>query len=533
MKAIATSRLFLAITLVVTASIASLAAAIVPLNVTQAQGPAPLTVSSDPSLDGREDLGSQGVAASPGDAQGILAAADALERFFRVNGESTFGSSVFPLADGFLVFTGHGQRLNVTKLDPSGDVAFSKDLNCGANGWFKSIAATPDGGYLLGGLMNTSPQYGFVLKLGSDLACQWSKRFDSLGHAWVDGARPTVDGGSLVLVRDASGFGVVKLDASQEVEWQKRLYLGSAGNQTAVYDIYENTYLDGSSQPHCGGIVLFGGVQNTTADSDWDLVLAALSCDGNALLWQRQIGGADWEGSYVSAGGVSDRAGGIVLTGDHNGTNTQDADLVVVATTESFGTQRSALFAPFHISGTTTLSTTVTIGSIQDLDSPGNDSVRGNYGGPSFIPLSDGNLLLAGHTDFPGASVLGVFLVKMQPDLDLLWQTLYGTYDTLNCSVVSESAAGLQVTGTRYALPGGEAALFMQVSPDGENSGEYLARETGDFTMTVVSPAITTPSFTLDGGTLQVADQTCTTEDTTAWLIHPSRAHLPVVLKPF
>jgi hypothetical protein len=527
MKAIAARELLLVIILVVVVSIAAM---IGPATGTQAEGPAPQSLSGDPSLGG-PDLANQGLPASRSDAQRIAAADDVLERFFRVNGESTVGSSVFPLADGFLVFAGHGEHLNATKLDLSGNVAFSKDLNCGANGWFKSIVATADGGYLLGGLINTSPQYGFVLKLGSDLTPQWSKRFDSFGeHVWVDGARPTADGGSIVLVRDVEGFGIVKLDASRNVEWQKRVYLGSAGNQTSVYDIYENTYLDGSSQLHCGGIVFFGAVQNTTADSDWDLVLAALSCDGNTILWQRRIGGASWEGSYTIGTTVYDRAGGIVVVDDHNGTNTQDADLLVVATGESFGTQRSDLFVPFHISGTVTLSTTVAIGSSRDLDSAGNDSIDGNFGGPCLIRLADGNLLLVGHTDFPG-SVLGLFLVKMQPDLDLLWQALYGTYDTLNSSGVSESAAGLQVVGGRFDLPGGAAAVFMQVSPDGDNSGEYLIRETGEFTMTTVSPAITTPSFTLDGGTLQVADQTCTAEDTTAWLIHPSRAHLPIVLK--
>jgi len=473
-----------------------------------------------------------GITAIPNEP-GNLPNAAAMERFFRVNNEATSGRAVFAVADGFLVFTRHGTRINATKFGTAGAIVSSKDLNCGIDGWIKTIVTTADGGYLIGGNRNASPQNGWVLKLASDLAYQWGKRIGTGYSAWVGGAKPTADGGTIALVRDHDGFGVIKWDASGNVQWQKRVYLGTAGYQTDVYDIYENTYLDGASQRQCGGYILYGAVQNTSDDMDWDLYLAALSCDGNTLLWQRRIGGSWWEGSAIVSGTISSWSSNLAVVQDANGTNTQNANLAVAASSGSFdnlGT--SVLLIPLTISGATTLNT-FTIGTIRHLNSADDgEYVRGPYGGPNFLRLSDGNLLVTGESDGYGNGEDDIFLVKLNPAFGILWQTGYSASndDTMYAFGLSESATDLQVAAVRRLLSG-NAALFMQVSPTGANSGEYLTRLTTTFTVTDVSPTIYTPSYALESGTMTVSNETCTAENVSAALLFTNSLYLPLILR--
>jgi hypothetical protein len=186
---------------------------------------------------------------------------------------------------------------------------------------------------------------------------------------------------------------------------------------------------------------------------------------------------------------------------------------------------------PFHIAGATTL-TTFTVGATRHLNSlDDGEYVRGPYGGPNLLRLSDGNLLLAGESDSFGGGKYDIFLVKLSPAFGIIWQTGYaGPNEEMVAYGLSESATDLQAAA-RTSRAGRNAAVFMQVSANGANSGEWLTRLTADFAVTDVSPDINPPPYTLVAGTMTVTDETCTLEDTTAALLLPRALYLPLVLR--
>ena len=279
---------------------------------------APVSFSQHPLADSPQFISSAPFDVSNGDAF--------LERFFQVNDEPTYGYSVFPVSDGYLVINRHDERHNFTKLNHAGEIVLSKDIYCDVDAWPHSAARTADGGYLIGGTRNTSPQTGYVLKLDSNLGYQWGKALSVNSHGWSI-VRETTDGGYIALVREYSGFGIAKLDASGNLLWAKRIFSGGSGDgNTDLYDIYENTYLDGTLTPQCGGYVIYGSIYRPTTDRD--LYLAGISCDGNSILWQRTIGGSSWDGSYTSSF-ISPYSSNILVISDTNSINTQNTNLAV------------------------------------------------------------------------------------------------------------------------------------------------------------------------------------------------------------
>ncbi len=260
-------------------------------------------------------------------------------RIYQVTDADTWGDSVWPTSDGYLLLsdfaTADSFALNLTEFNAAGHPVHSQNLSI-APGWPKSARATSDGGYLIGSTIKpTSNSWeGRLLKLGADLSVQWAKAFrtGSPSYAHVSGVAETADGGYIALVRDYSRFGIVKLDSTGSVEWQKGILPGSGTTRTTVYDVIENTYLDGDGRKHCGGYVLYGGIQRP--GTDWDIYLAALSCDGSSILWQRIVSGPMWEASHSEGSLFYDDFTNLTVVQERNGVNTQDADLLLAATTD-------------------------------------------------------------------------------------------------------------------------------------------------------------------------------------------------------
>ena len=110
----------------------------------------------------------------------------------------------------------------------------------------------------------------------------------------------------------------------------------------------------------------------------------------------------------------------------------------------------------------------------------------------------------------------------MQPSLDVIWQYTYST----------EEAVGLYEGNQRIlAVGGGPVGLFLSLAPDGTGEGPCITRAASHLTVSDVSPDVITPTYSLDSGTLQIADVTITTTETSASLICPSFLHLPLVLR--
>ena len=372
---------------------------------------------------------------------GLPGSGDAIEKVFKVNGQTTEGNAVFPVEDGYLVLNNHAGHQNFTKFDLYGKFLFSKDFLNADGGFPHSAVQTSDGGYLIAGLYNYQrPQAGYVAKLNSSLGVQWARKFmhnDPLCDMWVGGAKPTSDGGYLVLVKGQEAyryftqpfFGLVKLNSSGNIAWQKSLV--SVIGQTDVYDVAEisNAY------------VVYGSFDTGDAIKSWDLYLGAVKKDGSEILWQAAFSGDKFDGTFTDTSlGFSQEipnASNIVTIDTIYGEY-----LAIAAYTKSFGTNPGA----GALEGKAVMLFFVkadgsSIAPPMLLDGPKEDRIGGPYGGPNLIQLSDGNLLLGGYTLSNQYSTASAFLVKLVPDLsEIIWQKGYllgtSTYNSFTGGMV-------------------------------------------------------------------------------------------------
>ena len=446
-------------------------------------------------------------------------------RTYQVDGADTWGDSVFATPEGYLVLGDHDVpgsfATNLTLFDQGGRPLRSYDPDIMPS-WPKSARSSSDGGFLLTLLQEMDPRFkdeGRLIKLGPDLAVQWAKGVSSDGPVNATGLIETLDGGSITLLRDNRRLGILKLDADGQVAWKKSISPAASAETATAYSILENAYQDGAGKKQCGGYVLYGAVERP--GTGWDLYLAALTCDGSSLLWQRIVSGPDWEASSWEGGLFMDYTTNLVVVRDGNGQNSQDADLLLVASTRSYGTGTSLLLVPFTVKGGLTLSDAPQIGPVQILDGPGDELVVGPYGGPNLFRLGDGNLIVGGETN-DSAGLERALLAKLQPDLAVVWQYAYeaGSFTGLN-----EQGQNLLIAG------GGPPGILLRLAPDGSGQGPCLVRTDPQLALSAVSPSIVDPGYTLQDGVFQVFDVTVTLMEVDVDLLCPGFHYMPTVLR--
>ena len=174
--------------------------------------------------------------------------------------EATFGSpaeetltSVQQTVDGGFILGGYawtdtgglfggGKRdAWVIKVDAHGNLEWQKLLGTSGYDGALSILQTSDAGYVLAG--NTG-SYGslkrLIMKLDANGEIQWQKTYGGSGDTFTD-IQQTPDGGYIAAGRIEMGrkagsgnpdFGIVKLDANGNIEWQKAY--GGAGSDYAT-----------------------------------------------------------------------------------------------------------------------------------------------------------------------------------------------------------------------------------------------------------------------------------------------------------
>lgn len=464
--------------------------------------------------------------APPKNLAAALNQTQAYAGIFQVNNASTWADAILPSKDGYLVLADYAVQndfaLNLTEFSRDGHPLKSRNLSIMPS-LANTARKTGDGGVLIGAYTDrNSPREGLLIRLNADLDLQWAKVFRSDGPASVEGVMETADGGIISLVQDNWRMAVVKLDAAGNETWKKAI-LPQAGATThpgGAFDIYENTYRDAAGSKQCGGYLVYGVVQRPV--SDWDLYLAALSCDGQTLLWQRIVSGPAWETNQPTGPNESfPRSTNIVVVEDRNGRESQDADILLAATTGSYGIDEAIMLVRFTVSGAKQLTAAPVFAQVKMLDGPDAERLIGPFGGPNLISLADGNLLLAGSIRQPISGESHALLVKMQPDLTILWQYKYSMQEML--SLYDGPSAVL-------AAGGGPAGLMLRLTPDGATGGPCVTRAKSDLSLVNVSPALISASYSLGDASLQIADTSFTTEETTASLLCPLYLFEPVLV---
>ncbi|MDA9863924.1 gliding motility-associated C-terminal domain-containing protein [Flavobacteriales bacterium] len=149
---------------------------------------------------------------------------------------------------------------------------------CGNNVWFrlfgtsnseggKSIEATPDGGFIIGGHGSS----GLLLKLNSEGEAEWYHHYNALD--WIFDAIPTEDGGYAAIGRQSGEPVLLKVDADGLVEWAMR-YTGFHEMPLSLSQLDNGDFLFVANQVGVGRDVDVGRVDN----------------DGEAV-WMKRYGG--------------------------------------------------------------------------------------------------------------------------------------------------------------------------------------------------------------------------------------------------
>lgn len=227
--------------------------------------------------------------------------------------------SVLPTSDGGLLVTGFTEILAlgrsdnwILKLDAAGNIVWQKRYGLrGSIPGLRSIAPTSDGGFIIGGVRETSTgNDAWVLKLDGDGNILWEKPYGSSAFDWFTAILPLPQGGYLAAGSTESSGAVnvdawlVELDALGNLVWQKT-FGGDAFDQAVGLALAPN------------GNVLVAGDSRSFGAGGFDAWLIQVDDQGN-LLWQKAFGGSNDE-RLVSL--IPATNGGYLLVG----------------TTESFG----------------------------------------------------------------------------------------------------------------------------------------------------------------------------------------------------
>jgi regulation of enolase protein 1 (concanavalin A-like superfamily) len=342
-----------------------------------------------------------------------------------VQWEKTFGGSGFDqgrsvqqTTDGGFIIAGEtssfgagGGDVYLIKTDPNGNFLWQKTFGGSSGEWGCSVQQTSDGGYIISG---DTYSFGagyhdvYLIKTDPDGNLLWQNTFGGSGEEIGYSAQQTSDGG-YIIAGETGSFGAVKSDVyliktdpNGNLLWQKT-FGGSEWN--VGYSVKETSD---------GGFIITGYTSSFGAGYP-DVYLVKTDPNGN-LLWQKTFGGSE-DGWGLSVQQTSD--GGFVIAGEIYSYITDDSDVYLIKT-----------------------------------DPNGNLIWQKTFGGSSFDQglsvqqTTDGGFIITGQTSSFDAGENDVYLIKTDPNGNLLWQkTFGGIYDDSGCSVQQTSDGGFVIAG--------------------------------------------------------------------------------------
>ncbi|GAB3202368.1 hypothetical protein ABID22_002661 [Pontibacter aydingkolensis] len=228
-----------------------------------------------------------------------------------------------------------GEDYWVLKLSPDGTKMWDKSYGGPNQDWLKSIVVTADGGYLLGGWSssasmgdNSGSGYGYsdywIVKITADGTKVWDKTYGGTGSDMLKSMIATAEGGYLLggeSDSEASGnkvdgvksgwdYWVVKINDNGTKIWDKSLG-GSAYDsfRTLTLAIDNGYLLAGSSSAGSGSGA--GSNKSEVSKGATDYWVVKLDVDGKKE-WDRTFGGRDGEDLQAV---IKTKDGGYLLGG--------------------------------------------------------------------------------------------------------------------------------------------------------------------------------------------------------------------------
>jgi hypothetical protein len=357
-----------------------------------------------------------------------------------VQWQKTFGGSNYDEGysvqqtsdDGYIIagwtrsFGTGSDDVYLIKTDSKGNLLWQKTFGGSSNDYGYSVQRTSDGGYIIAGetwSFNNPKGDVYLIKTDPNGNQEWQKTFGGSGSDWGSSVRQTADGG-YIIAGTTDYFGVwnddvyiIKTNSEGELKWQ-RIFGGT-----------NSDWGNSVQQTYDGGYIIAGNTYSFGA-GDADVYLIKTDSGGN-LKWQKTFGGSgfDWGRSVQQ---------------------TTDGGFIIAGSTFSFG---DPYYEDIYLIKT---------------DPNGNLLWQKTFGGKdddwglSVQQASDGGYIIAGTTGSFGAGYGDVYLIKTDPNGNLLWQKTFGgsDWDGGN-SVQQTSDGGYIIAGDTYSFGAGGADVYL------------------------------------------------------------------------
>ncbi len=364
------------------------------------------------------------------DAPGIASAYEPAIQWEKTFGGSynDWGQSVQQTSDGGFIIAGGTVSFGAVdgdvyliKTDSSGNIIWQKTFGGSGDDDGYSVRQTTDGGYIIAGQTNSFGAGGwdvYLIKTDPYGNSVWQKTF---GGSKLDvgcSIQQTTDGGYIIAgYTDSFGAGgdvyLIKTDPNGNQEWQKT-FGGDVG-----YSV---------QQTSDGGYIIAGYTSSFGAGKI-DAYLIKTDPNGNQE-WQKTFGGSDLDfGNSVQ--------------------QTSDGGFIIAGTTYSFGDLNGDVY-------------------LIKTDPNGNSHWQKTFGesdgdgGDSVQQTSDGGYIIAGRTRSFGAGEAEVYVIKTDPNGNLLWQkTLGGNHYDCGMSIQQTSDEGFIIAGSTESFGAGGSDVYL------------------------------------------------------------------------
>jgi uncharacterized delta-60 repeat protein len=364
--------------------------------------------------------------------------------------------AITPTPDGNFIVAGQTMSIGtgnvaiyLLKIKPDGDTLWTKTYGGNRTTWVNAITPTPDGNFMLAGSTNSFGAGGndvYLLKIKPTGDTIWTKTYGGTGYDYGQAVTSTPDGNFLVA---GTTFGTGKVD---------------------VYLLKVNSNGDTLWTKKYGGIYAhFGKAITPTPDGNF-IVAGSTSSIGAGdevyLLKIKPNGDTIWTKTY----GGSDNDDAVAIT------PTPDENFLVAGQTSSFGAGSEVYLLKIKPDGDTLWTKT--------YEGPEPDS---DYAS-AIMPTPEGNFMVAGHTTFSSAPGSYAYLLKVNPNGDMIWKKAYSWCSANAISPAPETnfiAVGyttpdsginyhawiISIVNCRYAYKDVPFAFKIPVSGDSLNHG--------------------------------------------------------------
>jgi uncharacterized delta-60 repeat protein len=379
-------------------------------------------------------------------------------------------AAITATSDGGYVLAGHtnsygsgGYDVYLVKINDAGEVIWTQTYGGDQSDYAYSVTETADGGLIVGGITYSTGAGRFdfyLMKTDADGTLAWEKTYGGADDDQMRKVIQTADGGYL-LTGYSNSFGagwsdiyLIKTDAEGSELWNKTF--GGTDHDRA----HTALELADGSLVIAGYTVSFTSGQKESADT-W---LIKLDSGGNEI-WKNTMGTTDTDYPYDLK--LTDD-GGFIIAGYHVSFGITQRDVYLI---RADADGKELWFKGYSGAETETTERSASV---------------------HITP--DGDYLVAGHTLSTGAGASDAWLLKIDPQGEVIWsQTFGGAKDERAYAMLPTADGAVILAGYTASAGNGGADVYVQKITDVVGATAINSQITDAVTQTAetVNPQIT------------------------------------------